>query len=478
MFFNSIEFFIFITWFILFYFTSKGNYRLLVLLGFSLFFYGWHDPKTIFLLLFLIGFNYFLAIKIDSLDSQSKKTSFKLGILVNLLLLIFFKYTNFFIKNSEFILNLFAKGTTLSFINTTIVLPIGISFYIFEMISYLSDVYQNRISSERNILKFSLYISFFPRLIAGPIMRAGYFLPQIDKVLYKNPDWETIIGGIQIILWGFFKKVVIADSLALFVDTIFQSPSNYTSLTLIIAVLFYTFQIYCDFSGYSDIAIGLGKIVGFDLGANFDRPYFSTSFSQFWSRWHISLSSWLKDYIYIPLGGNRISVSRTYQNLLITMLLGGLWHGANWTFVIWGAIHGMYLILQRLLSPTYQKLIKLFKISKLASDVFLVLLVFCLTAIAWIFFRVQNFDDAITIIDIIFRKYDWNFSSIPSQFQVIKGFLLCFILVVVEAISFYLSFPILFKKHPLLRLFMGCFILYAIALLGSFKGQTFIYFQF
>jgi alginate O-acetyltransferase complex protein AlgI len=479
VFFNSIEFFIFLFIFLSLYFRSRGNNRLIILVVASLFFYGWYDPRTLLLLILLILFNYFLGVKINNEKGKGQKTLLISGVIINLSILGAFKYTNFFIKAFESFLHLNPQNNHIQLTTLDIILPIGISFYVFEMISYIVDIHRKKIIPETNILKFSLYVSFFPRLVAGPILRPGLFIPQIDTALYKNPTWDTVINGIEIMAWGFFKKIVIADSLAYYVDRLFENPTAYTSLGLVIAIVFYSFQIYCDFSGYSEIAIGLGKITGFDLGINFDRPYFSKSFSEFWQRWHISLSTWLRDYLYIPLGGNRVSISRTYQNLMTTMLLGGLWHGANWTFIIWGVIHGLYLVAQRILTPIHGQIVDFLKIPKRISNIFSVCLVFILTCFAWLFFRAQSLHDAIEIIKIISSSSgNWEFTAVSFQFQAIKGILLCVILYVMEAISFRFAIRKFFNHYPFSRLLAGCLILYSISILGSFQGQTFIYFQF
>jgi alginate O-acetyltransferase complex protein AlgI len=321
-------------------------------------------------------------------------------------------------------------------------------------------------------------VVFFPELVAGPIVRASRLLPQLNHD--QRFDYERALSGISLICSGYVRKVVVADSLAPLVDLRFAHPEAHSALSLLIGVYFYAFQIYCDFSGYSNIAIGIARILGFDFGINFDRPYFSRSFSEFWMRWHISLSSWLRDYLYIPLGGNRGGTLFTFRNLMITMLLGGLWHGARWTFVAWGGLHGLYLVAQRLIGPSYQRTVNALRVPRIVSNAFLVLLVFHLTCFAWIFFRAQSFELAWQMITNIAAMRDMSPASVDNKILVIKGAMLIAGLLFFELLSLErraLS-PSSDRRSAVRQLLFAASCIWILLLFGSFSGNTFIYFQF
>src|SRR5437588_3228501 len=387
MLFNSLAFLIFIPLFMLAYWPTRGRARLWVMLLGSLVFYAWWDWRFIFLLLFSALVDYSLGILLENeRDDGLRRRLIVISVCVNLGLLGFFKYFNFFVQS-------FSPRGTLDVMK--IVLPVGISFYVFKTMSYTIDVYRRTQSAERDLLRFTTFVVFFPELVAGPIVRASRLLPQLKG---DHPfSYQRMVDGLTLIASGYVRKVAIADSIAPLVDVRFAHPEAHNSWSLLMGVYLYAIQIYCDFSGYSSIAIGLARILGFDFGINFDRPYFSRSFREFWSRWHISLSSWLRDYLYLSLGGNRGGKWRTYRNLMITMLLGGLWHGASWTFVFWGALHGMYLVVERAFgarhpersegSPARRSLAALGMTVR-------VLLVFNLTCFAWVFFRARSFSNA------------------------------------------------------------------------------------
>ena len=321
--------------------------------------------------------------------------------------------------------------------------------------------------AERDLLKFTTFVVFFPELVAGPIVRASLMLPQLQR---DHPyNHERALSGLTMVMSGYVRKVVIADTLAPLVDVRFAHPEAHSALSLLIGVYFYAFQIYCDFSGYSSIAIGLARIFGFDFGINFDRPYFSRSFSEFWSRWHISLSSWLRDYLYIPLGGNRGGALATVRNLMVTMLLGGLWHGASWTFVAWGALHGVYLVVQRLLAGPLRRLP--------IPDLVKIVVVFHLTCVGWVFFRSQSFGQAWTIFRRIANVHDLSFAAVDGKLLVLRAFLLIGLLLLFEALRF---LPIANRENasPALRLAFTATCVWALLLFGTFSGNSFIYFQF
>lgn len=321
-----------------------------------------------------------------------------LSIVISLSILGYFKYANFFLWNW----NAMVQG---NFQPLDIILPVGISFYTFQSISYVVDVYKGRIKPTRSWFDYLFFLSFFPALVAGPIVRADYFLPQIER--NEEPTSEMIWGGLWLIIVGILKKAVIADYIAGFNDLVFDSPDLYTGVQALMGIFGYTWQIYCDFSGYSDMAIGLALIMGFKLGLNFDSPYQSRNLTEFWRRWHISLSSWLRDYLYIPLGGNRKGTFRTYLNNFLTMLIGGLWHGAAWKFIFWGAMHGVGLAVHKACKPI---------LKKIPDNWFTIFVSWALTftyvSLLWVFFRAADFKDSLTIIGNVF--VDWNWAELPQ----------------------------------------------------------------
>jgi len=527
MIFNSLPFFIFIGVFLPLYFTLKSKARLLLCLIGSYFFYGWWDYRFLSLVMFSTLIDYVVGLKLDKEEKGSKRKRLMLiSILANLGFLGFFKYFNFFQESFISILNdmgMQAHPATLK-----ILLPVGISFYTFQSMSYTIDVYWRKIKVEKDLIRFATFISFFPQLVAGPIVRARDFLPQFQKD--RTFLWDRLISGTGQVLWGFFKKVAIADSLAPYVDQCFQSPQGFSSSHLLIGIVFYSFQIYCDFSGYSDIAIGLARVMGFDFPHNFRTPYFSRNFSEFWQRWHISLSSWLKDYLYIPLGGNRggsfgsvffivlplfllsifwsdsiqttliylsilviVSIITayhmrkseanmvkgfTYMNNMVTMLLGGLWHGASWVFYFWGFLHGTYLIIQRFLGKPFGHLMTALRFPKPLQQAIDILIVYFFTCLAWVFFRAPDFDVAITYIQGIASLESFTITSIVNKFLVLKGFILIGMLLFVEISDFKFNYSQLIQKSPTFRVMSFVILLWIIAFFGSFGANAFIYFQF
>lgn len=346
MLFNSPEFFLFFLVVFSAYLLTRKNLRWqnIVLFVASYFFYGSWNWKMLFLMFGTTALDYFLSRKIVATDKQAaKKWYLRISLVANLSVLGFFKYFNFFIDSFIDFFNVI--GFTVEPLALQIILPVGISFYTFHSISYIVDVYRGNIKPADNLMDYALYISFFPQMVAGPIVRATQLLPQMYKKREITAD--KVNAAFFLIIWGFFKKMVIADNVAVVSNTVFQNYASYEGLDLFLGVLAFTVQIYCDFSGYTDIARGIAKLMGFEIILNFRLPYFAVDPSDFWKRWHISLSSWLRDYLYISLGGNRGGNIGTYRNLFLTMLLGGLWHGAAWNFVIWGAYHGFILILYR-----------------------------------------------------------------------------------------------------------------------------------
>lgn len=440
-------------------FKLKRAKELFLLLA-SYFFYGWWDWRFCFLLLFVTVVSYFTA------KYSSKKAIFVIGIIVPLAVLGVFKYFNFFLSSFSALI-----GREIGALS--IILPVGISFYTFQALSYVIDVKREKIPVERDFIKLALYISFFPQLVAGPIVRAADFLPQLREE-ERRITLKNFALGIQIFAFGLFKKIVLADHLSVFVDDVFRAPAAFNWWTVILAVLSYAMQIYLDFSGYSDMATGCAKCLGYDFKPNFNLPYIARNVTEFWRRWHISLSNWLKEYLYIPLGGNRKGKFRQYFNLFIVMVLGGLWHGANWTFIFWGALNGLALVFDKLLPKNKDKKPVISALSTIATFAFI-----CFT---WIFFRAENFANAWAVIKAIFtlqqgvsQPYIWSFVT----FILVIG---CTIAAAVKSrkegeMSINGSYPVVsLNKISGLTVF---FVFLGLILIFAFTGeQPFVYFQF
>ena len=385
--FDSSIFILFMVIVFIIYWSINSKYRWILLLLASYYFYMSWDIKGISLIIFTTILSYTSARLMERTNKKKeRKLILFLTLVIILGILFFFKYFNFFSNTTRKIFMLFS--IKLHPMTLKLFLPIGISFYTFQTIAYLVDVYRETIKSEKHLGKYAVFISFFPQIVSGPIGRANSLLPQINSEHIFN--YEKVTYGLKQIAWGVFKKFAIANTLSIYVDKIFNDVHNYKGFSLIIVSLFFTLQIYCDFSGYSDIAIGLAKLLDIDLITNFKSPYFSSSIKEFWSRWHISLSTWLRDYVYIPLGGNRCSKLKNKMNLIITFLVSGLWHGANWTFIFWGGIHGIAQVIENLFSKG-KKHINESKNIKWFMKVILVIL-FC--NLAWIFFRANSISDA------------------------------------------------------------------------------------
>lgn len=409
MLFNSWQFAVFLPIVFLLYWTFNPKFRWILLLAASYYFYMSWNIKYIVLILFTTFVSYAGAILIEKY--KYKRSALFLTIISCLGVLFIFKYFNFF---SDTLINIFsAFSIHLHPITLKIMLPVGISFYTFQTLSYVIDVYKGKIKPERHFGIYATFISFFPQLVAGPIERTENLLPQIKSEHKFN--YEQAVYGLQLIAWGFFKKLVIADNLALSVDLVYDNLYQYSGFALIIATIFFTFQIYCDFSGYSDIARGSAKLMGIELIENFRAPYFSSSIREFWNRWHISLSTWFRDYVYIPLGGNRVSKVKNYFNLIITFLVSGLWHGANWTFVIWGGVHGAAQIIEKALNFETHTKINTFK------WFFKTIFVFIFVAAAWVFFRAQSINDAVYIFTHMFDGITNLRAYIQTGFDAVRG---------------------------------------------------------
>lgn len=435
--------------------------------AFSLYFYY---KSSGFFFLMLIGtslVDWLVSKAIYNLRRRGAKLCMMwFSITLSLLILGYFKYANFFLWNW----NAMVEG---NFQPLDIILPVGISFYTFQSISYVVDVYKGKIAPTRTWLEYLFFLSFFPALVAGPIVRADYFLPQLEK--NEDAKLSDIYGGFWLIIVGIVKKALIADYISQYNDLIFNDPSLYSGVQTLMGVLGYTMQIYCDFSGYSDMAIGLALIMGFKLGINFNSPYQSRNLTEFWRRWHISLSSWLRDYVYIPLGGNRKGTIRTYVNNFLTMLIGGLWHGAAWKFVFWGGMHGVGLAVHKACKPILSKIPDNF-----VTIFFSWLITFVYVSLLWVFFRAASFEDSVLIIGNIFKDFDW--AQFPQFFEARKVW--CIMMIALAVFHFipqkWADFCMnVFIRSPwLLKLLVFLFVVQLVIEFMSEEVAPFIYFQF
>jgi D-alanyl-lipoteichoic acid acyltransferase DltB (MBOAT superfamily) len=422
-----------------------------------------------------------IGLLIEELKSPAnKKYLMATGIIVILFPLLFFKYYNFINESIYWFFNLLSIPYNIPQIN--ILLPVGISFFTFRTLSYVVDVYKGKISAEKKILNVSLYIAFFPQLLAGPIERAPNLLPQF----YKNQifDYEGCISGLRLVLWGVFKKIIIADRCAILVNQIYNNPHSYSGYPLILATYFFAFQIYCDFSGYTDMARGIARMLGFESMENFKRPYFAKSIQEFWRRWHISLSTWFRDYVYIPLGGSRVSLPRYYFNLLIVFTVSGLWHGAGWTFIFWGFLHGFYMIFSSITSSVRKKItgaLFFYKID-IIKNIIKIFITFHLVCLGWIFFRANSFLDAIYILRHFFAPLKQPLADIPlglDIFQIIFALMAIFVMIGVEILCEKERLMLLWKKQK--RIVRWAIYAVLVILCINFKAAVksgFIYLQF
>ena len=416
MLFNSYGFLGFFPVVCIFYYFIPIRFRYLFLLAASLFFYMCWNPKYVLLLLTSISITYLSGLLIEGTENIGRKKLFVwLSFLSNLGILFFFKYFNFAAASLSRALQLIhLQPLNLSF---DVLLPVGISFYTFQALSYTVDVFRGEIRAERNYFRYALYVSFFPQLVAGPIERSKNLLSQINAP--RKLDWERVQSGLIQMLYGYFQKVMISDNAAVIVDQVYDNFHSYGSVELVLATLLFAVQIYCDFGGYSNIAIGAARILGFDLMDNFNAPYLSMSVAEFWRRWHVSLSSWFRDYVYIPLGGNRKGRIRKYVNLIIVFFASGLWHGASWHFVAWGVINGFYQIAGEVLAPVRSYFMKLLHIdpNSFSRKVRKTVLTFLLISFSWIFFRASGIHQAFEIIGRIWNDPDLWVLTDGSLFQ-------------------------------------------------------------
>jgi len=485
--FNSFQFIIFFVFIITLYFTISFRYRWVLLLLASYYFYMCWKPEYIFLILLSTIIDYYCGLKMGSCQNNSDKKPFLLiSLITNLGLLFSFKYFNFFSDSIRYAFNQFNIFYELPYFN--VLLPVGISFYTFQTLSYTIDIYRGDKEPESHLGIFALYVSFFPQLVAGPIERSTRLLPQFKQI--NEFDYLRLKNGFLLMLWGLFKKIVIADRLAVVVNTVYNTPTNYEGIVLIIATIFFAFQIYCDFSAYSDIAIGASKIMGYDLMKNFNRPYFSKSISEFWRRWHISLGSWFRDYLYFSLGGNKGGKYKWYKNIMIVFLISGLWHGANWNFVIWGGLHGFYMLLSLLFKNVKSNIYYLLKIKKEMFFIKLIQVIttFILVDFAWIFFRANTFSDSIYIVKNLFIinlgvLYDKSLHNLGlDEKDLYLSILLILFLIIVQfkqrkvnIIDTISSKPV-YIRWPIYLI--GIYSIIVFGYYGQGNSSQFIYFQF
>lgn len=485
MLFNSFTFLIFFPVVVTIYFVIPHRFRWAWLLSASCYFYMAFIPVYILILFFTIAIDYPAGILIENAEGRRRKLWLVTSIFANVGVLAVFKYFNFLSANANAIAEVF--HWPYDFPLLSLILPIGLSFHTFQAMSYTIEVYRGRQSAERHLGIYALYVMFFPQLVAGPIERPQNLLHQF----YENHafDYERVTNGLRQMAWGLFMKVVIADRLARYVNVVYNEPTSFQGLTLVVATVFFAFQIYCDFAGYSHMAIGAARVMGFRLMNNFDRPYLSRSISEFWSRWHISLSTWFRDFVYIPLGGNRVAKPRLYWNIFVTFLLSGLWHGANWTFVIWGALNGFYLIFSLATMEVRAGFVRAIGLASRPAlhAVLSVAITFTLTCIAWVFFRANTMTDALHVLHGAIVMPTLH-QIVPeavraegiSKFEVGYGFLLIAVLVTVEVMSTRLDLVRQFRMQPAWVRWPAYYALcMTVWLLGiSTEAQAFIYFQF
>lgn len=488
MLFNSFPFAVFFVLVTLLYFLLPYKWRWAMLLAASCFFYMFFKPVFIFILAFTIVIDYFAGILLENEpDKKKKKRYLIMSLIANIGILAVFKYYNFINGNITGLALLFGFRNPVPFLH--MVLPIGLSFHTFQAMSYTIEVYRGHQKAERHFGIYALYVMFYPQLVAGPIERPQNMLHQFHEE--KHFDYHMAVSGLRLMLWGMFKKVVIADRLAVISDMVFNNPYGYSSTSIAIGCVFFTFQIFCDFSGYSDIAIGSARVMGFNLMTNFDRPYSARRISEFWRRWHISLSTWFKDYLYIPLGGNRVSEWRKQLNLFIVFLVSGLWHGADWKFIIWGSLHGVFLVVGNVTEKVrfhIRKAIGLTRVKWLDDNIQRAI-TFILVTVAWIFFRANTTKDALYITG----RLPGMFSEIAHmlrtkvfvydlQAEPYKMLICCIVVAVMEAVHLIQRKKdiglLIDRQSVLVRWGIYYVFLFAVLYLGVFENRQFIYFQF
>lgn len=492
MLFNSLDFLFFFPIVLIVFWAIPGKLRQVWLLACSYFFYMCWEPKYILLILFSTIITYSCPLIMEKMQSNlAKKLVIGICISLNLLLLFYYKYFNFMLSTISTI-------SHRSFSPLNIILPVGISFFTFQALGYSIDCYRGTVKPERNFIQYALFVSFFPQLVAGPIERSGNLLGQLEQLKHTSRkeliNIEKIREGFILMAWGMFLKTVIADRIAILVDTVYDNVSIYGSIALILAFLGFGLQIYCDFCSYSTIAIGAARIMNINLMENFNAPYFSTSITDFWRRWHISLSSWFRDYLYIPLGGSRKGFGRKLLNLMIVFSCSGLWHGANWTFVFWGALHGCALVIENIAKPYLNKIESYFEVNKKNFGFVLcrAVIVTAFVDLAWVFFRADSFGQAFTFIKRMFTKGDWwnlfNDTIFTYGLNTLEYSILAISLLLLFVVDYVRTRKNMAIDKWLISEFAGFRIIFltiiifmtiAFGLYGpGFDSQQFIYFQF
>jgi D-alanyl-lipoteichoic acid acyltransferase DltB (MBOAT superfamily) len=489
MLFNSLEYLIFFPIVVAAYFALPHRFRWFLLLGASYYFYMCWKPEYVILIVVSTLVDYWAARRMGRQDSSRGRRKYLiLSLVANLGLLFSFKYFNFFNESIRAwcdSANIFYGVPAFD-----VLLPVGISFYTFQTLSYTIDVYRGKRDPERHLGVFAVYVSFFPQLVAGPIERSTRLLPQFFEK--QTFEYQRAVDGLRLMLWGFFKKIVIADRLAVYVNQVYNNPEDFSGPTLLLATYFFAFQIYCDFSGYSEIAIGSARVMGYELMENFRRPYFAKSISEFWRRWHISLSTWFRDYLYFSLGGNRVMRWRWYYNLIVVFVLSGLWHGANWTFLVWGGLHGGYMILSHVSQRLRTRLSAWSRLDRhpTLQKWFRVTVTFHLVLLAWVFFRANSLGDALTVL--------WNIVTMDLKhlaYRLTTGFyandlargwfdlgLAAGLITLLLVIELYQRRPdrstVLAARPAWFRWAVYYAALMGIILFGVYEHAAFIYFQF
>jgi alginate O-acetyltransferase complex protein AlgI len=468
--FNTFQFlFFFIVVWVLFLLT-RGTARKIILLLASYYFYMCWSTRYIFVIWAITLIDYVAGLQIEKAELPARRRLYLgISLFCNLGLLVIFKYFNFLTGSLRSATHLFGLRYDPPLL--AIILPVGLSFHTFQAMSYTIEVYRRRVPAEKNLLEYALYVAFFPQMVAGPIERPYELLPQFHREPQVTP--AGVRAGMVQVLWGLFKKMVLADNVADFVKLVYDTPRHYDGAALLLATLLFSIQIYCDFSGYTDIALGLARMMGYELRINFLQPYFSRSVGEFWRRWHISLSTWFRDYVYIPLGGNRVKLSRHYANLMITFVVSGLWHGANWTFVAWGFLHGLYLIVAQTTAPLIKiKLPAFFKI----------IFTFSLVTFAWIFFRANTLADSWYIATHLLPLGNLDpFVLKVGGFTRATTPYLALSIVAMFVVEWWIAHPERKPRlwaRPVFRALAYNACLYAIVFFGFFGHRDFIYFQF
>jgi len=473
MLFNQLYFFIFLGVVLCLHALLNDRQRNALLLISSYFFYGWWNWHFTFLLFYSTIIDYFCGLYLGKTSSESsRKKILILSLMSNLGVLGFFKYFNFFILSFADLANFLGLNPSLSTLN--IILPVGISFYTFQTMSYTIDIYRRRLDPCHNFIDYALFVSFFPQLVAGPIERAVNLLPQVVKP--RTIDKKAIRTGFFLVVLGYFKKVIVSDNIAPIVDSIFTGYASLGSMQLVIGLVLFSIQIYFDFSGYSDIARGIARLFGFEIMVNFRQPYFAKNVREFWHRWHISLSTWLRDYLYIPLGGNRKGAARTYANLMITMVLGGLWHGASWNFVLWGTLHGLYLSVYRFLSTRIDNVRIEISLLEFLGNGIAIIFTYSIVLISWLPFRANNLGTTISYLKgILF----WQGGVDVNQIMIL---LLALGTIMCVDLPYELELVEKIEKFPSWMLYGACSAIMIIVsfsmLLNINSERPFIYFQF